>query len=179
MGLNQWPRAEMSQKRSTILTLRLFLRRFVLMKCLGAGALRGREKLSAADFLESELVKTGFKTVDLSSGFVTSEGGICQVISRAKISIWKRRFWKGASKLSRKRILASVAILTSIKIRLAGITISKTVCWELSKLGLCPTCQRLVDKFLQSEFRSLATARERESVGKRLGKSGEVSGRGL
>ena len=38
------------------------------------GALQCRDSLLATDFVESELRKKGFRTFDLMSGFVTSEG---------------------------------------------------------------------------------------------------------
>ena len=38
------------------------------------GAPQGRDSLKATEFIESELGKKGFRTADLLSGFVTSEG---------------------------------------------------------------------------------------------------------
>ena len=38
------------------------------------GTAQGNDGLAATEFLESELVKKGFRTVDLLSGFVASEG---------------------------------------------------------------------------------------------------------
>ena len=170
----------MSQKRSTILTLRLFLRRFVLMKCLGAGALRGREKLSAADFLESELVKKGFRTVDLLSVFVTSDGGDLPIDFSVGDFDLEKMLLEGEIKALAKtdHCLWQDSNIDKNTSRRYNFHL-KTVCRELSKLGLCPTGRWMGGKFLRSERRCFSTSRERESPGKNFGESVGVSGRSL
>ena len=81
--------------------------------------------------------KKGFQTVDLSPGFVTSEGGNLSIDFLSMGFDLKKLLPEGESKLSRKRTIAYGAIEISTKIHLDGTIISKTVHCELSKLGLC------------------------------------------
>ena len=103
----------------------------------GGGAPKVAKLFSRRNLSKVNSGKKGFQTVDLSPGFVTSEGGNLSIDFLSMGFDLKKLLPEGESKLSRKRTIAYGAIEISTKIHLDGTIISKTVHCELSKLGLC------------------------------------------